>query len=242
MIVASSKVSFFHITNKIFASDYCSNDFFKIVSYSTYLGEKKPYLLIKKSKSTVILSLCQSDEELLMAAKTKTRNQIRRAIKDKVVCAESFDVDEFVNFYNTFAQEKGLPCIAVSSCLKYKGSLHLTKAMYDNKTICYHAYLIDKSIKRSLLLYSASMRLSEGIDRGLIGNANRYLHYFDLCFLRDLGMDIYDFGGIYLGDKDKSKIGIAEFKQSFGGSVVKVTSYYSLGFIIMSKIKTLLNY
>jgi len=239
MITTFSKVSVITVTNKIFARSYSLSDLFKIVSYSTYLGEKKPPIMIIKTKSTVVIPLHQTDDELLMGTKSKTRNQIRKAMKDQVECEVSSDVEEFVSFYNEFAKEKGLPNITVASCLKYKDSIHLSKACLGNKTICYHANLIDCDTKRSLLLYSASSRLLEGVDRGMIGNANRYLHLFDLCSLRDAGMDVFDFGGIYLGHKDKAKMGIADFKQSFGGSIEKVVSYYSFSFYLLSLFRNL---
>ena len=238
MIITSSKTIGLTITNKIFARKSSTSDFLKIISYSTFLGNKKPRLMVKKTKSTVAIPLHHTDEELLMGTKSKTRNQIRKAIKDNVVCSISSDVEEFVAFYNDFAKEKGLSSISVSSCLKYKESLQISKASYENETICYHANLIDTESKRSLLLYSASARLTEGVDKSMIGNANRYLHYYDLCSLRDAGMGIYDFGGVYMGNKDKAKMGIADFKQSFGGSIEKVTTYYSPIFYLLSLLNT----
>ena len=238
MITTTNKISAFTVSNKIFANSYSLSDCIKIVSYSTYLGEKRPPLMIRRFKSTVVIPLQQPDADLLMGMKSKTRNQIRKAIKDNVDCSLSSDIEEFVLFYNAFAKEKGLPSIKPSTCLKYKESLYLSKAVYENKVICYHANLIDFESRRSILLYSASARLTDKVDRGLIGNANRYLHYFDLCKLRDDGIEVYDFGGVYLGNKDKAKMGIADFKQSFGGTIEKVISYISLGFYFMYILKT----
>ena len=227
MISTSIKKFGLSIVNNIFAFSAKSGDWSRIVSYSNYLGDANPCMFIKKSKYTVLVPLNSSDEGLLMAAKTKTRNQIRRALKDGVVCEESNDMKEFVEYYNAFAKDKGLGVISEQTCIKYGNSLILTKAIKDGTILCYHANLLDDESRRSILLYSASLRLSENINRTLIGNANRLLHYFDFCCLRDKGMNIYDFGGIYTGDKDKAKMGIADFKQSFGGEKAPVYTYYS---------------
>jgi len=77
-------------------------------------------------------------------------------------------------------------------------------------------------------LYSCSSRLQEEDPerRTLIGQANRRLHWQDICWFKARGAEIYDFGGWYSGTEDAQRLAINRFKECYGGQ--RVTEYEAM--------------
>lgn len=240
MIEAISKIKGLKITLKIFADKLNRADRLKFVSYNTYLGDFIPLLFIKKISTTIVIPTQGSDDDLLAHMKSNTRNEIRKAIREGCTFEELQDIPLFVNYYNSFAEEKGLALIDNDHCYKYGESLKIFAVKKDDDIFSAHANLVDKQTKRSMLLYSASIRLTDNINRSAVGNANRFLHFKELAWFRDYGIESYDFGGIYTGEKDTAQIGIASFKRSFGGEEKKSISVYSIPYYLLLLFKRLL--
>jgi lipid II:glycine glycyltransferase (peptidoglycan interpeptide bridge formation enzyme) len=55
----------------------------------------------------------------------------------------------------------------------------------------------------------------------MLGRANRYHHWEDMLRFKKSGISVYDFGGWYVGDTDQEKLRINDFKNKFGGQIVK---------------------
>jgi hypothetical protein len=55
-------------------------------------------------------------------------------------------------------------------------------------------------------------------DRNVMGRANRWLHWRDMCVLKEQGVVTYDLGGWYSGHSDREKLRINAFKEEFGGT------------------------
>lgn len=76
-----------------------------------------------------------------------------------------------------------------------------------------HFYLVDDSISRARLMWSARDLESD------TSRFNKLLHWKDLLHLKNsLKMKTYDFGG--LGMNKEEVAGIDRFKMHFGGTVV----------------------
>ncbi len=186
---------------------------------------KVPPRAFSERFSTLIVNLTLSEGDLLGNLNEKTRYEVRRAgNKDLVECThEPFaneDVcTEFQQFYNKFAQSKGLGQLLTNQLLARAkaGALQLSRAVYQGQTIVWHVHVITPTTVS--LLYSASQFhiLAQRDARAAIGRANRLLHWKDMLFFKSQGKDFYDFGGWYSGLENEALLKINQFKEEFGG-------------------------
>ncbi len=179
---------------------------------------------------TIHVDLSLTPEEILAQMKPSTRSDVRRAERDGVRCeatAQPDDrwLDEFFAFFEQFASGKGLPSPNRDRItgMRDAGILDLSRALdADGNVLVWHCqYGAQARIRQ---LHSASLfRHTPDKDRArLISRANRYHHYCDMLRFRESGYAIFDFGGWYAGKDDVEKLRINEFKESFGGQVVRV--------------------
>jgi hypothetical protein len=178
------------------------------------------------SMQTILIELAPDPEVLLAAVSKDTRYEIRRAgdkdgLEYDVVEAAPHAVDEFAGYYAQFAVLKGLPPL-------YAGYLHalararvldLSVVRHAGEVLVWHAY--HRGRERVRLLHSVSLyRTTENsARRNLVGRANRYHHWQDICRFRADAIALYDFGGWYEGARDQEKVRINAFKQEFGGII-----------------------
>lgn len=224
---------------KRYPTEVTLRDVCGITLLDIYLGG--PSFLLKlmrhRQHHTVIVDITKNPEEILQGCKSNTRNEIRRAEREGVSFGYIDSLQEFVDYYNAFAVEKNLPMITRNNVEKYGGNMIITKCMFEGKILSMHASLIDKETGRSSLLYSASIRLAEGVDRKLIGMANRYLHYQDFLAFKERGCVSYDFSGVCNDPNQPEKYNIGLFKKSFGGEEVDQESYSSYPFLLAYALK-----
>ena len=178
---------------------------------------------------TITIDLSQTEIELLAAIKKDTRYEIRRAeSKDHIVC-EFCDVtpqilEDFCHFYNEFAAVKGLDSLDINylQIMARNKRLSLSRAMAsDQRDLVWHCYYC--GTYRTRLLHSASVIHQSGdtVFRNMVGRVNRLLHWYDMMTFKARGFKTYDLGGWYPGDIDEQKIKINQFKEEFGGTLVK---------------------
>ena len=179
---------------------------------------------------TILVDLSKTEEELLSGFTKENRYEIRRAsARDdfsynllREDCADH--IEQFLRFYNSFAGSVGMPQIRGNVLWAYanQSSLVLAKVCdVDGNALVWHAYFT--AGKRTRLLYSASHHrdVKDSAQRARIGRANRSLHWKTLLWYKEQGFLIYDFGGWYGGTEDSAKLRINEFKEGFGGSIVR---------------------
>jgi lipid II:glycine glycyltransferase (peptidoglycan interpeptide bridge formation enzyme) len=218
-----------------FASTINDFDIFKISKYKQYKGNKK-FGFIDYDFYTKIISLEKSEEEILSGFAKNTKYEVNRAKREGVEFAVEGNLNDFVNFYNDFAQSKNLKLL--NNIEKYKEHLIVTKALFDNKILSMHSYLVDKDLKRVRLLHSASQfrNIEDNKMRNLIGMANRMLHFNDMCYFKGQGFKEYDLGGYAYNTDDNVLKNINKFKDSFGGKLVKEIELQSIPFFLVNKL------
>lgn len=216
------------------ADTICSKDKWRMCVYGAYTG-KKSFGFVGGKKTTIHVDLRQNDEDLLKGCKSNTRNEIRKGIKEGYTIESIDNPDKFVTYYNDFACEKNLGRITINDLICYK-NLHIYSSVFNGVPLTMHASYGDKETGIVSLLYSASVRLHEGIDRKSVGISNRFLHYQEFLKFRDLDYKIYDFSGVCLDENKPEKFSIGQFKQSFGGNIVEYYNLYSLPMWILMKI------
>jgi lipid II:glycine glycyltransferase (peptidoglycan interpeptide bridge formation enzyme) len=175
---------------------------------------------------TLVIDLGRSESELLANIHKDTRYEIRRAREKDGVTSGAWNgkdnvvLDQFLDLFNTFTQQKGLPKLdshyfrdlAAAGCLDISWA-----STPDKKIIVYHTHIVVAG--RARLQHSASLfRASSSSEfRNLVGRANRFLHWEDISRFKSNGIVTYDFGGWYEGSEDAEKLRINTFKEGFGG-------------------------
>lgn len=196
---------------------------------------------VGKSESfdTLITDLTETEEEIRQHFAKSCKYKINRAPRENVTVKiknsselNQDDIIEFLDFFEEFWESKGVKFTSKKE-LKEEIELYLKQnaftlsiAYIDGKKTVYHTHVYDDSCAR--LLHSASLyrelskedSTSDGNTEknnahNLVGMANRYLHYEEIRYFKNMGLTTYDWGGAGTAEEVRS---ITEFKQSFGGT------------------------
>lgn len=187
-------------------------------------GVKKQYSLIS--------DLEQDEGQLWKGIRKNFRYEIRRAEKENIdvkvfwgqeITNEEGLLDKFVKVYNAMYKDKHM--------IRHFNTKLITEYMKDNKiifTIAYedkeplvfHSYLFDKDKTR--FFYSTSPFREDKELAAQIGRMNKYLHWRDLLFFKNIGVKEYDWGGVF---SHTNCNGIDLFKKGFGGRDIE---YYNI--------------
>lgn len=141
-----------------------------------------------------------------------------QSYQSKDICRDINILDQFEEAYIEFAKGLGTEVLKAYNRKKIESYIEsncfmLTTVSYDKLTV-YHAYVYDN--EETVLIYSVSDFREEGMDKNLAGRANKWLHYKDMIFLKNLGLAPYDWGNI---SNKENMNGIDNFKISFGGNI-----------------------
>lgn len=200
-----------------------------IISYNQV---EKPFGYIDRQSDTLVSDLLPSEEEILSKIDKDYRYEIRRAIRENVLCKmidsniDDASIRDFAENYEEFCKTKGMSHIATEEMISIlseynkKGGLAISQAFIDDIKIVWHVYIYDHNVCR--LMYSIShYRENTSIKKSLVGMANRLLHYEDMISFKNKGCKEYDWGGIEDSEEIKN---ITDFKIKFGGK--RKTVYY----------------
>jgi len=181
-----------------------------------------------KAVQTSIVDLTKPLEEISAPISKNTRYKIQRAEREGFTprLTTTPSVEEaslYAHYYDVFARHKGLPTCnrAKLKALCLSSALLLSSiSSSEGDLLAAHAYVKDDSLGRVRLLYSAShfRGMSDSAERNKVGRANRLLHWYEILTLKNIGLRIYDLGGIPLDSSDAAKNSIAQFKLEFGGT------------------------
>lgn len=191
-----------------------------------YQESEKPIGAQPEKFETLLSDLSEDEETILSHYSKNCRYEVRRAPKEGVVCAVKCgkeiteqDILTFTDFFEQFWASKGISytekekCRAMMRQYAAADAMALTTASVGDKLLVYHTYVLDE--RRVRLYQSASQfRTDESITTNIVGFANRYLHYQDMLFFKNMGKEQYDWGG---AGKTEDVESITKFKESFGG-------------------------
>jgi lipid II:glycine glycyltransferase (peptidoglycan interpeptide bridge formation enzyme) len=181
---------------------------------------------------TLVLDLTKEQDVLWKTLKKDNRYKIRRAVeKDRVVYEflewiDSNILNDFLNFYKQFTLQQGLKSLskqAISRLESYAnaGVLKLSRVKSQaGHPLAWRVYYYSKN--RIFPLHSASNRHSTDASYNqMIGRANRYHRWQDILQFKSLGVLLYDFGGLYINTTEQHLLNINDFKEEFGGELVR---------------------
>ncbi|MFA6506548.1 MAG: hypothetical protein WCT14_10635 [Treponemataceae bacterium] len=191
-------------------------------SLRQFAGTEAPRFWTRHEFHTILIDLSANESTILGAMKKNTSYEIRRAEKDGIESKTVDDIEAFRSFFNDFAPTKSLKPLSGSNLKSMAPFLTITEAIFENRPLVMHAYLVDEAVSRARLLYSATVARTGAdgaptVDPSLLGRANRRLHWTDMLLFKAKGFRTYDLGGI-AGDPSKADTaGIDSFKLAFGG-------------------------
>ncbi|ULQ54437.1 GNAT family N-acetyltransferase [Flavihumibacter fluvii] len=219
---------------------HCDPSFIDLILPNAYLHVKNRKDKIIPGFSDITYTVENDltlDHDTMYAGFQKSlRQQIRQSEEAGIKCYFHDDIDGFVSFFNDFAASKNLPPTSKRRIEEMEGFLKLSYAELDGMVLVAHSTLVDEKNKIVRAFHSASKRLDDSFDKSLIGKANKVLHYRDMTHFKELGYEVYDFGGYTENTEDKALQGINNFKLLFGGQKVACTNYYTVSYYIMRKI------
>ena len=218
---------------KWFARDHSSGDIFNFVVYYQYLSKKGPTLFLRRPFAAAQIDLGREAEAIQADMQKNVRYKIRRADKDGLQWEVGVNPQDFVSFHEAFAHKKGIEAVDLSRIKSFGSAIILSRVTLDGKVLIQHAHLVDEGESRARMLYSSSARFDIA-DAALVGRANCWCHWKEMMYFRDLGLRIYDLGGIAMNTKDPALGGINEFKLGFGGQVVREDHWLSPLYFIAS--------
>lgn len=155
------------------------------------------------------------------------RYKVRRAetkdgLRMEFITEPESRLDEFRAFFDAFARQKSLaPCDhnwLIAACKARQ--VVLSTASQNGEALVWHAHVVFGTTAG--LQYSGScFRDKENDYRALVGRANRWLHWRDMLRFKEMGIQRYDWGGLFEDESVPERAGINNFKRDFGGRQVR---------------------
>jgi len=233
ILVKRTKFKILNYYQKWFYENIQLFDIFRIVSYKQ-MDKKINFPLFKRETFyTLLINLHSDIDKILEDFSKETRYEIRRAERDGIKVKKNISEIEFINFYNKFAENKNIYSTTMDKIKSFKENKLITGAYFKKELCVAHFYICDGNISR--LLYSATT-VNSKVSKSEIGRANRFLHYEDIKYFKELGYRFYDLGGIAKDTQDDKLQGINKFKEGFGGELVRQYNYYSPLYSIFLKL------
>ena len=181
------------------------------------------YAILKKVKSTWVIEL---ENWTFDNIHKKTRYDIRRVHSININKQYSTwnqlnqtDKSNIVESYNNFAKDKKVSLINIERLEAVKENV-LFSCFGFGTSCSYHIYIFDN--KRFRLLYSWAVL--DKSDSVLYAGLNKFHTSSDIEHARNLGFNLYDFGGY----NESRMNGIDKFKSRFGGKITIEYNYIKL--------------
>ncbi|SRR5216683_3729342 len=182
---------------------------------------------IADSQTTPFLSLVTDlsggEDTITEKFRKDCRYEIRRAetkdgLRTEFIADPESRLDEFCAFYDAFAKQKSLGPSdrqwLLAACKARQ--LALSSVSQNGEALVWHAHVMFG--RTAGLKYSSScFRNRENDYRALVGRANRWLHWRDMLRFKGMGIQRYDWGGLFEDESVPERAGINKFKKDFGG-------------------------
>ncbi|MEP7109999.1 MAG: hypothetical protein ABI760_18535 [Ferruginibacter sp.] len=239
MITIRKKRLFFTLTENWFGYKFKWSDLFLPVCYRALRNDVnyQLYFGVKKYTKTVVLPIDKPIEEIHANFNKTLKAHIRKGEAANVQCYTNNDIAGFAAFYNPFAILKGLLPLDVNTIHEYAiAEWKSSYAVMNGEILVAHSYLEDKESGIVRLMESGSMRLHDEFDSKTVAHANKVLHYYDIKYFKERGLQIYDFGGW------DDLPGLLEFKESFGAYPINIYNYFSYAYNIKENLKGIAKY
>src|SRR6266852_7198411 len=176
---------------------------------------------------SLVTDLADGEDAIVAGFGKDCRYKIRRAetkdgLRMEFIADPESRLDEFRAFFDAFASQKSLapadPQWLHAACKARQ--LALSSASQNGEALVWHAHVMFG--KTAGLKHSGSyFRSRENDYRALVGRANRWLHWRDMLRFKVMGIQRYDWGGLFEDESTPERAGINNFKRDFGGQQVR---------------------
>ena len=176
--------------------------------------------------NTLVSTLMEPEDSLFGHIDKRFRSCIRKGTKDNLahrvyrsayILNSSGLLEAFACVYHHMLADKKLPgSLHTGELLAYarQNALLITTASLDGRELIYHSYVHDATNARCLHSCSDFRNVTDSGERNAYGMANKWLHWQDMLHFKGMGIESYDWGGVYSFDGTN---GVDNFKLSFGG-------------------------
>lgn len=224
MILEDRKL-FFHTTFLIFEDEKVLETF-GLSKYSSVVAisrtDFEELSKFKRTKTTSVISLKDSLEDIFRSFNDTTRNEIRKTEKtpDLNFAREDKDTSSIYDLYKKFERAQGrvpFPRSNMKDCIIFS-------AYFKGELIS--SIYVDKGGKDLRLRYVFSKRLDVAPGHELykiISNSTRRLVWEIIIWGKENDFAALDMATVNMTDKDKE--GITKFKMSFGGELMPEYTY-----------------
>jgi len=178
-------------------------------------------------RPTVVIDLCQTEDQLWDGLVPKTRRVIRQAKRDGIASGRIFPITEPVwdallaAYMKLWRRKNNAGALGVGQIAELiaRDRFVLTASRDpQGEVLSWHGYV---RVSDRIRLFTTISDIDPARDthwNNLVGRAHRLHHWQDMLAFKAEGVRSYDFGGVYRGTQDTEQMNIARFKQSFGGS------------------------
>lgn len=172
---------------------------------------------------TLLIDLNKSEEEIFSGFSKQNRKEIRKSTLNDNLSYKMYheDINEFLlnkffNAHNRFTHERNLGNISQIQLEGYRNNnqLYISTISTENNIISWRVHVANKDRVRSFVSNSFFHNEDKN-TKNLIGRASRVMRWQDILYFKEHHFQIYDFGGWYHGKKDKKRLTINQYKESF---------------------------
>lgn len=138
-----------------------------------------------------------SSETLLKTFSSTTRNEIRKVLKSGMDISINFNADpkQVLELVGSMFKDKKIHRIHDDTEYEPKEDTFWIMLKHNNIHVA-HAYLLDRKHSTVVLKYSASVfRSIEQEEKNKTGYLNKYLHFQEINYFKNLGIQKMDWGG-----------------------------------------------
>jgi hypothetical protein len=183
--------------------------------------KKDLLFMIRTSFSTITIDLSDNIEYLFKNFSSTLRNEIKQSIRFNFKTNFSQPDSNDIIFFNNYFSFKKIPKFN-NRYLRFDSSCIVSSIYLGDTRLASHLYIKDLNNNRIRLVYSAQNTNLKNIElnsytKKAISLANKYLHYNDILYFKNLNFHLYDLGGININDYNIN--GIASFKKSFSNKL-----------------------
>ena len=203
----------------------------KILTLNSYLyidsNIKVNSFMVREKCYTLIIDLNEDIEQIKSKFNPTVKNEIKKGISNNIDCNFENNIIKFSSFFSEFANLKNLYQPKIETFQTLTDNFLTSFAKLNGEIIVAHSYIADPIEGVVRLFQSASKRLDLNYNISVISQANKLLTYHDIVYFKKCGYKLYDFGGFAFQTKNKSLLGINQFKKSFGGRLIQYYNYYT---------------
>lgn len=178
------------------------------------------YIVQSEVFYTLIIDLLQDRDIIFKNIAKNTRYEIERAEREGIAVTRYDELcEEFTHFlvqHSIFNNHKHLGQSLTQSQLASHNLLLYKAALPDGTWLSYLLLTRDEERIR-VWVFINNLELT---SRSLVGYASRRLIWESICDAQDMGLRLYDFGGIVLDEQDPL-YGVTRFKKAFGGELAE---------------------